>query len=309
MKGPRILFITQCGAKLGFGHLVRSQRLARALSPRYQIAFLAEGIKGFEKFIRPHDIWQKIKPSACIVTDLVQPQRLKYFAEIVQHHPIISIHDMGLGQFDSDCAIDGSIVQIVPYPQNRKNLFFGARYMILDHLPERRRGFQAHREAIIMNFGGGDVAPIYRKALKAMRLLKDPMEIRACRGYMSWDSIKCPAVKWYGPGDNMWDAIDGCQIGLCAGGISLYELAASGVPALVISHHRAQERTAKEFESRGAAISLGTKRRVTIDLIRRGVETLRCAVETRRKMGRAGRQLVDGHGIDRVCKIIERYAS
>ncbi len=255
-----------------------------------------------------YEIRNDVRPAACVITDLVQPGLLPSFARVREMRPSVSFHDMGLGQFESDCAIDSSVVQVRPFPAGRRALYLGPKYAVLDPRLRGVRGGNARR--VFVNFGGGDVRAVYRKAVKALDMIAGPIDIRACRGYTCWDGVQSRnhRTHWIGPRGSLTDGMAGSAMALCAGGTALYEAARTGLPAVVISHHRLQERTAKEFERLGAAISLGTYRAIGVDTIRRALETILCAPEARRRMGRAGRRIVDGRGLHRVSKIIARFA-
>lgn len=304
MRRRAILFVPQCGPRIGFGHLMRCLRVARALRSHYDVMFLTEGISEHVDLVHPFKPVQEIPRVDCVVTDLLKPRLLPSFEKIRRIRPCVSFHDMGIGQFPSDVAIDSSVVQLVPYPADRQNLHVGPRYAVLD--PGRAAPAVGPPPRIYMNFGGGDVTAIYHTVLRALESIDGPLEIRACRGYMRWNGLTSRAhpIQWLGPEDSVAGELAGSWFALCAGGLALYEVARGGVPALVISHHHAQEKTAAEFQRLGAAISLGTKRTVSSDAIRSGVQTLLCAPATRSRMRQAGRKIVDGQGLARVTRII-----
>lgn len=283
-------------------------RIAGAIRKRFRIAFLAEGLGEHAQMAAAYEIHHDVRPAACVITDLVQPRSLRSFARVRKMGPSVSLHDMGLGQFESDCAIDGSVVQVRPFPAGRRALYLGPKYAVLDPGLSGIRGGTTRR--VFVNFGGGDVRALYRKAVRALDMIPGPIDIRACRGYTSWDGVdsRNHRTSWIGPCGSLSEGMAGSALALCAGGTALYEAARTGLPAVVLSHHRLQERTAKEFERLGAAISLGTYREVGVDTIRRALETMLCAPEARRRMGRAGRRIVDGRGLERVSKIIARFA-
>lgn len=311
MKPRTLLFVTQCGPETGFGHVVRMKLLARALGRRHRVAFLSEGLGTNAAAIIPDNDLVDAPPrgTAAVITDLIRPDEIRSFRAATSIRPCISLHDMGLAQYDSDCAIDGSVVRAVPYSNGRPNLFLGPEYSVIDpKLLRAIRHRRRTRRSVFLSFGGGDVRSIYRKAFTALDGIPTPLELSACRGYTRWREVdsKAHAVRWLGPADRLGPAMASSMFAICAAGVTLYELASAGVPALVISHHKLQSMTAREFERRGAAISLGTASRVSARAIRLGASTLLCARETRRRMSRAGRRIVDGRGLMRVVRIIER---
>lgn len=303
----KVLMATQCGLRIGFGHLSRCLRLARALSRRgHAVSFFGEGLGEYRGYARSFETADVPRPVDAVVTDLIRPKLLPGLRAILRCGRVISLHDMGLAQFESDFAIDGSVVQAVPYPAGRANIYVGPRYAIIDR--PSASALAPRRPTLHLNFGGGDVAGIYRKVIPALESMTTLARARACRGFTRWEPPPSRMVRWIGSDQSATGALRGCRVALCAGGISLYEAAAAGVPALVLSHHRLQERTALEFERRGAAISLGLARHATVAGVRAAVESLLNDAPARRRMSAAGCRIVDGRGLARVTRIVEKAA-
>ena len=92
------------------------------------------------------------------------------------------------------------------------------------------------------------------------------------------------------------------DVAVTAGGITLYELACLGVPSLVVSIVPHQLLTAKTFEKKGAAKSLGMD--PSVSDLESALKRLMKDAKTRYTMSKAAQKLVDGKGMERSVKEI-----
>lgn len=90
---------------------------------------------------------------------------------------------------------------------------------------------------------------------------------------------------------------------ICSGGITLYEACAVGTPALVINQAKHQQKTALRVQNRGAAINFGMWRDSTMAKLPQILKNQDCF--KRKKMSIAGKNMVDGNGLQRVINQIE----
>ena len=90
----------------------------------------------------------------------------------------------------------------------------------------------------------------------------------------------------------------------CAGGITLYEACAIGTPAVVISQVEHQQQKALRVQNRGAAVNMGMWRD---DVLAKLVPTINILDSSKRKqMSIAGKEMIDGKGLQRVVNEIEK---
>ena len=91
------------------------------------------------------------------------------------------------------------------------------------------------------------------------------------------------------------------------GGNTTFELASVGTPAITLCRRERQMKNANFFQSQGTLVNLGLGQQVSEDEIRDAVQTLASDKERRLRMSRAGRQTVDGRGLERVSEIVAEY--
>lgn len=96
------------------------------------------------------------------------------------------------------------------------------------------------------------------------------------------------------------------DIGLAAGGRTLYELSAMGVPAIVLSQNQREQERVEHFSHFGSVISLGLGREVVPSQIQMAVRRLLEDRDLLRRMQEAGSRLVDGNGVQRIVGIIRQ---
>jgi spore coat polysaccharide biosynthesis protein SpsF len=96
------------------------------------------------------------------------------------------------------------------------------------------------------------------------------------------------------------------DLGVISFGVTAYELAALGVPALYLGLTADHALSASAFERAGMGISLGVAGEVTDMMIAGAVQSLLSDPERRRAMAAAGRMNLDGRGAARVAERIAR---
>ncbi|RMH56014.1 MAG: hypothetical protein D6679_10205 [Candidatus Hydrogenedentota bacterium] len=104
---------------------------------------------------------------------------------------------------------------------------------------------------------------------------------------------------------NVADVLRGAAFLICAGGNSLFEAAALGIPSLVLwedGHERIQGRAC---ENLGFALCLGSGRKTPLCRIRSEVLRLLESKEERLRMAKRARKCVDGLGTLRLLEVLE----
>lgn len=96
-----------------------------------------------------------------------------------------------------------------------------------------------------------------------------------------------------------------CHFALTAGNGWSVELAAVGIPQLIIVQSEQYWPTAQRLEEEGCATCVGWHESVSAGTIRNGVQNLLSDSLERQAMSRCGRQLVDARGPDRLINALE----
>ena len=96
------------------------------------------------------------------------------------------------------------------------------------------------------------------------------------------------------------------DLGVISFGVTAYELAALGVPALYLCLTPDHALSASAFEAAGMGVSLGVAGDITDMMIAGAVQSLLGDAARRRTMSAAGRMNLDGRGAARVAERIAR---
>jgi spore coat polysaccharide biosynthesis predicted glycosyltransferase SpsG len=291
--GLAVGLIVDAGPRVGYGHAVRCLRLARALKTGVEIFALSEDCRaffeanGFKGQVRQA---QADAFPGLVVTDLRESHGIT--ASIRSQGAVhVSIHDLGLAQCRSSVAIDGSVVQLFPFAEDKKRvLFLGPSYMITRSPVARSKT----RDTVIVTLGGGTSAQASKELAEELK----PLGLRtvATGGFGSAAMTSEAELE---------DAMSRCLFAISASGTALYDLLASGIPTIAVALDRLQLRTADAFHELGAVLSAGLLERIThVDLMARCHELIGNYPLTSRMVA-IGRKSVDGRGLSRVVGIVE----
>ena len=100
--------------------------------------------------------------------------------------------------------------------------------------------------------------------------------------------------------DLMLDA----DVVLCSGGMSVYEIAALGVPGIVLAQNAKEDRRMREFSRFGTIEYLGLGVDVSESAVLEAVRRILLDKARRAAMSERGRSLVDGYGAARAAEIV-----
>ena len=202
----------------------------------------------------------------------------------------------------------------VPY-----RMLEGPEFCILDreyyNAPSRVVSDQAER--IFITCGGSDPFGISLKALSAIEMIKDRgLEISIAIGPCFKEDLKlqilslsrnsCHCVNVIDKPFNLAEHFKWCDLAIAASGLTKYELAATGTPAILLSIDREHAENNLPFASKGTSFALGVYDTVTVEDLAESVLMLLDDVEKRHIMAEKGQLLVDGRGAERVIKELEK---
>ncbi len=288
----QIGIVVDAGPALGYGHVVRCLRLARALVKRNRLVFhpLSETCREFiESAGFPTTTGSAFPP--VVITDLREAHGIT--AAIHRHGSRhISIHDLGLAQCHSDVAIDGSVTRLFPYSADKdRTLFLGPQYMITREPVTR----STPTDTVLVTFGGGSTANFALKLSEELwRIGLTPVTTRGFIGSAPMSD------------GELAHAMSTCRFAISGSGVTLYDLLGSGVPTIAVACDRIQLRTADAFHEQGAVLSAGLLERLSPNaLLRNCIELLENRPLVQR-LTQAGQTLVDGKGLSRVVEIVRR---
>ncbi len=167
----------------------------------------------------------------------------------------------------------------------------------------------AARPTVLVAMGGSDPHGLTLRIAKALASLDSAFRIRFVIGTGMKDASKVAQglvalKKNYETVEGAEDLATeyaGADVALCAFGVTAYELAASGVPAIYLGISPEHARSATAFAEAGMGFSLGEASSVSDADIARTVLWLLNKPVARREMRNAGLSLMDGQGAVRIA--------
>ena len=315
-----IVLWAEGGSKIGSGHLNRSIDIFNQIKGALPVKFFAEDSESIE-FYRDRgfevEVFKSLlRKNFILITDLRFPEQhpnLFLIKNKALKH--ISINDMGLSQIDSDIVIDGHIKQLYPYKKrDGVEYYTGTKYFILKtkfrHFNKVRKRNRKIAKHIYLSLGGWS-------KLEDLRLFT---ELILKEGYsltISWGFGKTkrerrlfrknfPSVKIVTKGDFIPRKYYEADIAILAGGISFYEAASTGTPSILFYKDEFQKFTVDSFLESGYGVSGGNLFDFDIEGFIRILNNYKYDFKLRKEHSDTGKYLVDGLGLIRVQRIIER---
>jgi spore coat polysaccharide biosynthesis protein SpsF len=319
------------GGELGYGHVKRMVALALALRDRESMT-VRFALNVSEAALTP------VRQAGFEAQACSTPDGLAALART--HKPDLLVLDSrtgpSRGQAESlrrDCALiaaidDASELRLAcdfayypPMPQAMALGWAGARTVprigwewallgLNPHLTPARGG----RPTLLVTMGGSDPSGLTERAARALAKLESTFRIRFVigAGMKHADRVAAGIVAI----KNNFETVEGAddlsteyaaaELALCAVGVTAYELAAFGVPALYLSLDTDHARCAAAFQAAGMGASLGLAELASDADILNAVQGLMHDAARRRDMRAAGLATMDGGGAARIAADLAR---
>lgn len=327
-----IVFRCDGAPEIGFGHVVRCLALADELrrSHRCRCLFVMHrGIEGF-RLVRSNGfpvvrlvgrferLVKKAAASAVVldVRDNLPRSSLRCLRR--KSVLVVTIDDLTDRRLDSDLAF------YPPIPQLRRmkwagftgRLYSGWKWVVL------RRQFAQVREStsaigkrqsqVLVTMGGSDSGGLTLKAVRALDRLDNDFDtvILLGPGFLHEDGMKrllAHAKRHFIVKRNVSHVAQlmrRSDIAAASFGVTAYELAACGVPAMHLCLTPDHAASASAFAREKMAVSLGVHRRVSVRELASAVRSLLRNARLRREMSERCRRRVDGRGAERIASVI-----
>jgi spore coat polysaccharide biosynthesis predicted glycosyltransferase SpsG len=272
-----VVFHAAAGPRIGFGHLVRCRSLARALgvTPVVSIRGTARtkqraATSGW-RVVSRRQMWAAA-PSVVVVDDPSSAQaRLVTRQAGRRGVPALSI----------------------------ANLTRSARFAVLDpSIIRTRQTPMGATPRVLIALGGG--AHVFASAGRISRELARSVpgvEIVAAAGFSN--RTRKPSLaggRWVSAPDGLTHELSRASVAVVAGGVTLQEACALGVPAVAVAVVAAQRQAIRHFARQRAVIDAKH-----LDHVAAHVARVIADPRRRRRLSLAGRRLVDGLGVFRVA--------
>jgi len=327
---------------IGTGHMMRCLALAKAWQNAGGIAtwLTAESIPALDqRLLREGIDHSRIEVAAGTVDDAeqaVDEARRRNAAWVVvdgyRFFPdyITRLKRAGLrvifmdddGRFDSyptDVVLNQNISASVAMYGKREaytRLLLGSEYVLLR--PEFLAETPIHDvptigRKVLITMGGSDPENVSRKALLAMKLVKNDCEVRVVVGggnprgselQALAGQLNLPVQIECRP-ENMAPIMRWANVAISAAGSTCWELAYMGVPSIVIALSSEQRGIAEGLSKAEIAVSLGWHANLSEERIADALCSLLIDQRRRLAMSERGRKLIDGRGAARVVQFLQ----
>jgi len=331
----RVLIRCDGGRRAGMGHVVRCCALAeelregRGCGVQFALAEDEFGLEyvtaaGFPAELMPADADEASWLDALIETTradvLVFDVRAGLHREALERwraggRTIVVIDDPGDRRLAADFAVYPPVPQVqeLDWTDFSGTMLVGWEWVILrrDYAEaEPRRG--APVPVVLVAMGGSDPANLTVKAVRALDAIQDDFVTTVVIGTAYEHRAELDAVvgsarrqvEVLAGVEDMAQLMAAADIALASFGMTAYELAASGVPAILMCLTEDHARSATAFIESGIAYRADQHTNVTVDRLAAWSQELLDDLDLRRSISRRGRTLVDGKGAGRVAEVI-----
>jgi len=312
----RIVFRAPAGAGRGFGHLTRCVALGRALGIRPLMA-LRGGRRAREAALAlgadvitsaTLNTLAALRPDVVVIDDPVARDAERWTRAARRAGAVVvTVHDLGLGARGADLAIDGSVTR----PRKgsaRGKVLAGTRFAVLDPAIRRRTSSPTGAPRVLIALGGGPHARRAQAIAETIAASAPRAEIRIAGGFVSSSSGRSTdRVRWIGSPRGLAGELAKATVAVVGGGVSLYEAAAMGVPAVTVPVVKSQVPTVVAFARRRAAVAVpyaATPKDAATKVVR-----LLGDASRRKSLAKRSRQVVDGHGASRAAAAVMKLAA
>ena len=316
------------GGKFGYGHVKRMVALARALRD-YENIGVHFALNGSEDAAVP------IRRAGFDVTMLGAPARLESLVEAVKPDIFLLDGREGPSRAELEKLKRGVAVTAVIDDGHERRLACDYAYyppvpgaLALDWTGSRtlprvgwewavlglnpnivRKPVPASRPTVLVSMGGSDPHNLTMRMAMALAALDSVYRVRFVvgTGMKNAQSVARGLVTLKKNYETVEGADDlsveyaSADVAICAFGVTAYELAACGIPAIYLGLTEDHVASASAFAKAGMGISLGVADKVSDDEILRSVERLLSNSAARRDMRKQGQSLLDGQGAARIA--------
>jgi len=350
----RLLVHADSGPEIGLGHVMRCLTLVEALGRR--AVFLSPGAEEVRRLVEtgghtfvavagPDDIagmLERLGPAILIVDSYrVDAAQTAFWKE--KSRLLVVIDDLNDRYLPADLVINGNVyAEELAYERDRR-LLLGPRYLLLrrDFQTQAAKEIVPRAENLLVTFGGSDPRELTPRILEILagcdlraRVAVGPdFGGRSAPGELSarWGSadnssgwsraatggdktgtLKVELVEK----PDMASLMTWADMAVSAGGSTLYELCATGTPALAVTVAQNQVPASRSLAARGCILYWGSHTALGAEAgdprhreeagsdLRRAVEAMALDPARRTDMSSRGQALVDGWGAARCAAVI-----
>lgn len=302
----KVIMITRGDKENGMGHVARCRLLADTLRGIGADAVIATpaGTPGAD-WLKMHRVPMSpaTMPDGDVAVidlehgpdpDTLQRARKRYGRVVVVAGSGFTLTHADAARELSDLRVYQSII-----PTDDPAGLSGAQFMMVRPDYARvRPDFGGH---ILLTMAGADPHGLTAAAAQALRHVR-PLKV-VIGPAMKHVSLP-PGVRAYRSPDGLVSLMQKAALVVCPLGMTAYEAAAAGVPALLTAWTEDHGRTAEALEREGTAQYAGLWDAVDWQAVKGAAQRLLARAGVWRSMSAAGRGLVDGFGAERVARAV-----
>lgn len=320
----RIVFRADGHTKLGMGHIYNCLTMAYSLMMEHDVLLVLhershEGLKKVQESFLPYivirddaeidrviedyqpDIWV----NDCLNTDE------EYILHLKERIPrVVTIEDLGTGSEVADAAVNALYIEA----GRADHVYSGYEYVCLreEFQIEQPRAFSEEVRSVIIMFGGTDPANLNQKIYRSL------LEYAPCHPEIRFSFITGVGYDYEAHGvvtredcnifvhpnvPRVSKYMKEADLAITSQGRAIFELAAMGVPAIVLSQNR-REQTHRFAQMANGFINLGMGEEVEQSMIENTLDWLIHTPSVRRNMHELLLQYPLREGVERVRDII-----
>jgi len=336
-----LLIRADASAEIGTGHVMRCLALAQAWQDQGgAVTFLmADSAPALEKRLQAeqmavihHPAPRGDKADSTYAIEIAQSLKTDrivvdgyYFGATYQHTlkeaglKVLFIDDNGHAEhYYADWVLNQNIHAhegLYPRREPYTQLLLGTSYVMLRKEFWPWRGWQrqispvAHK--VLVTLGGSDSDNVTLKIMRALKQVERPnLEVIVVVGgsNLHWKVLQAESndssVKFDVRCDvaNMPELMAAADVAISGGGTTCLELAFMGVPSILLSLAENQRANTRGLAALHQAIDLGSHQAIKWQDLENTISSLVRSQEQREKMSGAGKQIVDGGGVNDVIR-------
>lgn len=325
----RIGFYTYADHQMGMGHVFRClaiERAFRLLWPAAQTLFelkdLPQGVRAVEQAGSKVRVWPAGRvpepPEGwdLLIVDQLDVAPLEMRALKAKTACLVSLDDAGPGRYEADLAFNALYRCRAPRPAaSATRCHEGLESLLIDErFALQPRPDRADVRHVLVSQGGADtyglvppilarLAPWARRRGIALHALVGPAfrhDAELARAAAAFQGV----VEVARGLEDLPGFFSDMDLAVSGAGLTACELAAAGVPTLLISGEAKELETAAALAQAGAALDFGAFSPAALDALAAKLAALGEEAGARRLLSRSARKAVDGKGMARLSALV-----
>jgi spore coat polysaccharide biosynthesis predicted glycosyltransferase SpsG/CMP-N-acetylneuraminic acid synthetase len=322
--GPTLLFRVDGGGDIGMGHVYRCLTLAEKLEARMNCAVVfcsnasyEEGIRHIRQAGYAVDVVDGDPDGSVICerdADIVFFDVLNTDSDTVRRvhesaAAVVNLEDLAGGLDHADFVVNA----LYEREGDAQNHLFGADYFVLrDEFQEHATTVDGPVENLVLTFGGSDPTNLSATVLRALDGRDRPPNVRLVLGadyggrerLSSVSASMLSTVEIHDTVEDMAAMLSWADMAVAAGGRTVYELAATGTPAVVLAQNDREADRMRALDDAGVVRYLGRGDAVDEAVIGDAIVDLATDEASRRRLSDRATAFVDGHGTSRILDLV-----